>query len=139
MFRLPVCPHCGTIYRYQDTKNAWKQKENTCYHCHKKFRVKLMPYVAVEAAILIGLCIGFNILMLNHMSKLNLVALFAATLVFLLLSYLLIPFFIRFRKTEDEKSVGRDRPQNHKKNQKITTNPLMNKQKQQQSKKKRRS
>lgn len=112
MIRLPVCPHCGTVYRYRDTKDAWKQKENTCYHCQKKFRVRLMPYVIVEALILLPLCVGFNLLMLNRMEKLNLFALFAATLFFLLLGYLLIPFFVRFIKMDEDKD---NKNLNHKK------------------------
>lgn len=112
MFRLPVCPHCGTVYRYRDTKNAQKQKVNTCYHCKKKFRAKLLPYVAVEALVLTVICIGFNLLLLSRMEELNLFVLFASTAVFLLLIYLLFPFFMKFIKIE-EKS-GKNVPQTAK-------------------------
>lgn len=139
MFRLPVCPHCGTVYRYRDTKKAWKQKENTCYHCKKTFRAKLMPYGAAEALLLLPLCIGFNILMLNRMRDLNLFALFAATVAFILLFYLLIPFFIHFVKKEEnpEKSVKTTKKTSDP--HKTKSNSLKNQQKQHQSNKKRRS
>ena len=128
MFRLPVCPHCGTVYRYRDTKKAFRQKENTCYHCQQKFRAALMPYLAVEALILLPLCIGFNILLLTRMTQLNLIALFAATAGFLLLGFLLYPFFVHFRKIEKTAEKNQKNSQyspiivnngsNNKKNQK---------------------
>lgn len=27
MFKLPVCPHCGTIYRYKDVKKELEKKK----------------------------------------------------------------------------------------------------------------
>lgn len=133
MFRLPVCPHCGTVYRYRDVKKAQKQKENTCYHCKKGFRARLLPYVMVEALILLPLCIGFNILLLNRMSRLNLIALFAVTIGFLLIGYLVFPFFVAFQKTEKTAQNSIKQENNSQK----STNRSNNKQNQQ--KKKRRS
>ena len=103
MFRLPVCPHCGTIYRYKDTKQAIKNKENTCYHCQKRFRAKRFPYLLVGALIPIVLCIALNIFLLTRMKNLELLPLFAVTLVCILIIYLIIPFFTKFKKSENEK------------------------------------
>ena len=100
MFRLPVCPHCGTVYRYQDVKKALKKKENTCYHCKKPFRVHLLPYVPIWAAVFAALCVGINILILTRIRELSLIPLFAVTVGFLLLFWILLPFFLSFRKTE---------------------------------------
>lgn len=102
MFRLPVCPHCGTVYRYRDTKDAMKQRENTCYHCKKKFRAALMPYVLIEALALAAVCVVVNILLLKGMKELSLIPLFAVTVVFILLIYLLYPFFLRFKIIEED-------------------------------------
>lgn len=102
MFHLPVCPHCGTVYRYKDTKAAIKQKENVCYHCEKRFRAKLFPYIIVGAIIPLAVCIGLNIFLLTRMTDLLLLPLFGVTLVFLLIIYLIIPFFTKFKKIEDE-------------------------------------
>lgn len=136
MFRLPVCPHCGTVYRYRDTKKAFQQKENTCYHCKKSFRARLLPYVFVETIILLPLCIGLNILMLYRMTRLNLIALFAVTVGFLILGYLLSPFFIHFQKSEKT-------PENRRKTQRKQNNHSIKQsnssKNQQQSNKKRRS
>lgn len=102
MFRLPVCPHCGTVYRYRDTKTAIKMKDNTCYHCQKKFKAKRFPYLLVGAIIPIILCIAFNIFLLTRMEKLQLLPLFAVTLAALLIVWLIIPFFTKFKKSDEE-------------------------------------
>lgn len=115
MFRLPVCPHCGTVYRYQDTKKAQKKRTNTCYHCKKQFKVKFLPYVAIEALVLIAVCIGINLLLLTRMEKLNVYVLFAVTVIFLLLIYLLIPFFLKFERIEENfKEKRGNQPKYHK-------------------------
>ncbi|MBQ3331513.1 MAG: hypothetical protein IJG87_10100 [Ruminococcus sp.] len=110
MFRLPVCPHCGTVYRYRDTKQAIIKKENVCYHCQKKFKARIFPYLLVGALIPLALCIGFNIFLLSRMTDLELLPLFAATLVGILIIYLIIPFFTKFKKINediDEKLTNR--------------------------------
>ena len=102
MFKLPVCPYCGTIYRYKETKAAVKEKDNECYHCHKKFKAKLLPFALIDAAIVIVLSIGANLLILSRSTTLNVFVLFLVTLGFLLIGYLLLPFFARFVKTDDK-------------------------------------
>lgn len=101
MFRLPVCPHCGTVYRYKDTKQAIRNKENTCYHCQKRFRAKMFPYILVGVILPLALCIGLNIFLLTRMTDLQLLPLFGVTLGFMLIIYLIIPFFTKFKKIED--------------------------------------
>ena len=102
MFRLPVCPHCGTVYRYKDTRAAIKNRENVCYHCEKKFVAKRFPYILAGALIPLILCIGINILLLSRMENLELLPLFAVTIGFLLIIYSIIPFFTKFKKIEDK-------------------------------------
>lgn len=102
MFRLPVCPHCGTVYRYKDTKAAIKNKEKICYHCGQRFTAKRFPYILIGALIPLVLCIGLNIFLLSRMEKLSLLPLFGVTLGFLLIIYIIIPFFTKFKKTEDK-------------------------------------
>lgn len=103
MFHLPVCPHCGTVYRYKDTKAAIKNRENTCYHCGKRFAAKRFPYIIVGALIPLILCVGLNVFLLSRMESLQLLPLFAVTLVFLLIIYLIVPFFTKFKIIEDKK------------------------------------
>ncbi|MBQ3265394.1 MAG: hypothetical protein IJH07_06425 [Ruminococcus sp.] len=56
----------------------------------------------VGALIPLVLCIGFNIFLLSRMKDLLLLPLFAVTLVFLLIVYLIVPFFTRFKKDDKE-------------------------------------
>ena len=105
MFRLPVCPHCGTVYHYKDTKSAVKNKENECYHCKKRFKARIFPYILIGALIPLTLCIGFNIFLLSRMERLQLVPLFIAALSAMLIIYLIIPFFTKFKKIEDSKKT----------------------------------
>ena len=106
MFRLPVCPHCGTVYHYKDTKAAIKNRENTCYHCEKKFVAKRFPYLIIGALIPLVLCIVLNIVLLSRMESLQLWPLILVTLVFLLIIYLIIPFFTKF-KIMNKKDEGK--------------------------------
>ena len=115
MFRLPVCPHCGTVYRYKDTKKELKQKESTCYHCKKKFKASMFPGILIGGGILLILCIVLNILVLFRMKELQLVPLFLITIVFILLIYLIIPFFTSFKKTEkQDNTINKQKPNNKK-------------------------
>lgn len=99
MFRNPVCPHCKTVYRYKDTKTAIKNKTNTCYHCQKEFKASLFPTVLVGAVIPLVLCILTNMFLLSKMENLSLAPLLISTLGYMLIFYLIIPFFTRFKKT----------------------------------------
>lgn len=75
-----------------------------CYHCHKPFRAKIFPYVLIEAVVLAAICVVINILALTRMNRLMLVPLFLITLVFLLLIWLLVPYFTKFKKEEEKKN-----------------------------------
>lgn len=108
MFRLPLCPHCQTVYRYQDTRKAIKKKHCTCYHCQKDFKASIFPEILVIGLIIVALSILVNILLLYRMKSLNLILLFVSTILFLGLLYVLIPFFVSFKKEND----------NHKKDKK---------------------
>ena len=119
MFRLPVCPHCGTVYRYKETKSTVgiKRKKNICYHCKKEFTASLWPFVAIEALVLAAICVVINILILSRMRELSLIPLFAVTVSFILLIYLIFPFFIRFRKSgEETKTNNKTKSKNSAKN-----------------------
>ena len=114
MFRLPVCPHCKTVYRYSDTKKEIKLKQDTCYHCKKPFKASIFPGVLVGGGILLILCIITNILLLFRMKELQIWLLFLVTLFFFLLIYLIIPFFTVFKKTETEKTKTNNKKKTNK-------------------------
>ena len=102
MFRLPKCPHCGTIYRYKDVRAAIRNKDNICYHCEKKFKAKVFPGIIAGAGIPIVLAVALNILLLTRMKNLELVPLFIITMLAILIIMLIVPFFTRFQKVDDK-------------------------------------
>ena len=103
MFRLPVCPHCRTVYHYRDTVKAVQKKENRCYHCEQGFRAKLFPGVLIPIVLGIGLCIATNLLLLSQMKSLTLWWLLLCTLLYFALIAVVTPFFARFGKEEKQK------------------------------------
>ena len=104
MFRLPVCPHCKTVYHYKETRKAVREKNFVCYHCKKKIRATLIPGIFVLGAIIVTLSILTNLLMLSSMTYLNLILLFVSTFLYLGLLYILIPFFASFKGDNTEQS-----------------------------------
>lgn len=108
MFKLPVCPYCNTIYRYKDVNKLKSKKENECYHCKKKYRIKRFPKILILIVFIVVLCIFLNILFLTKAVSLNLITLImmlTVTVILLCIGYFLIPFFITFKKDKkDEKN-----------------------------------
>ena len=105
MFRLPVCPHCKTVYGYGDVKKLMFKKECECYHCSKKIRVKKIPGILVLVAIILLLCVVFNVLLLSKAVSLDLITMlimFGITIIFLVAGYFLIPFFVSFGKNKKD-------------------------------------
>ena len=62
----------------------------------------MFPYILVGAILPLALCIGLNIFLLTRMTDLQLLPLFGVTLGFMLIIYLIIPFFTKFKKIEYE-------------------------------------
>lgn len=100
MLKLPVCPHCHTIYRYGDVKNTLYEKNHKCYHCNKIFIISkirilfLFIIIALIAAI-------FNVFELYMMAGINFIALLVTNIIIITVGILLIPFFVKFKICND--------------------------------------
>ena len=113
MFRIPTCPHCGTVYRYGDVfkiiyRDRFQRKKNAektieCYHCQQRFEVRYLSGVMIAAIIWAALSIGTNLLLLSRMTRLDLVVMFIITIAYMAIAILLLPFFVSFKKCEKEK------------------------------------
>ena len=101
MFKLPICPHCGTIYRYGEVKNTVKHKTIKCYHCGKSFSVGKKKTV-LFFAILIAAAAGINIFELYVSPELNFLFLAATNTILLIIGILLIPFFITYKNNDSK-------------------------------------
>ena len=97
MFKLPVCPHCKTIYRYKDVKKESVKKECTCYHCGKKFRVSKKKILILFLIIALITAI-FDFFELYVMTGTNFITLMITNIIALTIGVFLIPFFVRFEK-----------------------------------------
>ena len=63
MLKLPVCPHCHTIYRYGDVKKTLYEKNHKCYHCNKIFIISkiriLFLFIIIALIVSLALIVGF--------------------------------------------------------------------------------
>lgn len=99
MFRLPVCPYCHTIYRYNKVRKlSKKEKTQVCYHCKKEFRVKRFKGMVVLGAIILAAAVATNLVLLYNLTSLDLSPIIISTVAYVLAGLILIPFFIDFKK-----------------------------------------
>ncbi len=117
MFKLPVCPFCGTVYRYKEVfsilrkslRIGKKEKSEECYHCKKHFKASFFPGILVLLPLWLLLSVGMNLFLLNRMTRLDLWLMFIATLILMALVIVLLPFFLTFRKVgEDTKKKDKN-------------------------------
>ena len=97
MIKLPVCPHCNTIYRYGDVRKMINKKGDTCYHCKKKFRVKKIKILILFLIIALITAI-FDFLELYVMAGTTFLTLMITNIIALTIGVFLIQFFVRFEK-----------------------------------------
>lgn len=97
MFKLPVCPHCKTIYRYKDVKKEAVKKECKCYNCGKKFRVskKKILILFLIIALITGI---FDVLALYMIAGTSFIGLMILNIIAVTAGFFLIPYFIEFKK-----------------------------------------
>lgn len=97
MFKLPVCPHCKTIYRYKDVKKEEVKKECTCYHCGKKFRVSKKKILILFLIIALITAI-FDVLALYMIVGTSFIGLIILNIIAVTAGFFLIPYFTEFKK-----------------------------------------
>ena len=97
MFKLPVCPHCKTIYRYKDVKKEEVKKECTCYHCGKKFRVSKNKILILFLIIALITAI-FDVLALYMIAGTSLIGMIIMNIIAVTAGFFLIPYFVEFKK-----------------------------------------
>ena len=97
MFKLPVCPHCKTIYRYKDVKKELRKKECECYHCGKKFRVSKKKILILFLLIALITAI-FDVLALYMIAGTSLIGMIIMNIITVTAGFFLIPYFVNFKK-----------------------------------------
>ena len=99
MFKLPVCPHCHTVYRYKDVKRVMNKKELECYNCKKKIKISHKG-ILVLILIAVLLSIGSTFLIFNIFHNATAIAAYTATLLIIILGFFARPFFVSFKSNE---------------------------------------
>ncbi|MEE0858185.1 MAG: hypothetical protein U0M12_01790 [Acutalibacteraceae bacterium] len=97
LLKLPVCPHCNAVYRYNEVKNITRYKHIQCRNCKKNFTVYTTKGKVIFYIIDIIVLVLLNIL-LFHFCEFGLIGLLVFTLIFFGLSLLILPFTVRFKK-----------------------------------------
>ena len=99
MFKLPVCPHCKTVYRYKEVKENNKKKVIKCYHCKKEFHNSRIG-IAVLALIVCVVTASINIILLNSSSAsfIYIIPISIISITAVIIGMLMIPFFISYKK-----------------------------------------
>lgn len=104
LLKLPICPHCKAVYRYNEVNNMCKYKNIECRNCQKPFTVYKAKGRAILSAIVAVILIILDILLV-HFCEFNLIGIIIFTAVCLALAMLLLPFTVRFKKySEDDKN-----------------------------------
>ena len=108
MFRLPVCPHCHTVYHYGDVRKNKNEKVIQCYHCKKSF-VQKRKGLSVLFAIVLLAAVIINILILSHAEELlsSIMPISIVSIIAVILAILFAPYFITYRK-DKQKSNDKD-------------------------------
>lgn len=97
MFKLPVCPHCLTIYRYGDVRKLIFKNKETCYHCHKQFKVSKIKILILFLIIALITAI-FDILALCMIAGTSFIGLMILNIIAVTAGFFLIPYFVEFKK-----------------------------------------
>ncbi len=96
--RLPTCPYCGAVKRYGDVKRTTHDKVIKCHHCKKEYKVS---YIGGRAALISIECVVLiiiNIFLLKETTGLSIPLLAGSDAAIVLLSTLLFPFTVRYKK-----------------------------------------
>lgn len=94
--RLPLCPYCEARFLSSDVRRNRSRKTGICPHCGQEFRIQKAPGAAVLTAAAILILIGVNQLLLR-ISSMNLLYLSAVTAAGVGITWLLIPYTVRYR------------------------------------------
>lgn len=116
IFKLPTCPYCNAVVRYNDVKRTTHDKVIKCHHCKKQYSVSYIKgrviFLTIECVILILI----NIFLLKQTTGLTIPFIAIGTAAIILASTFLFPFTVRYKKIADEEK----KTQKYKKSTKKT-------------------
>ena len=95
--KLPVCPHCNTVYHYADVRGLMKKKEAECYHCKKDFKIS-KGEIWLLVLILLAVCTAVDIIFLNVFKNMTAIGVFVINIILVAIAFVLTPFYIKFKR-----------------------------------------
>lgn len=111
MLKLPVCPYCNAVNRYDKVRKTTHEKIIKCSHCGKEYEVS---YISGRIILMTCVCIALIIINLFFMftsRTVNLVLMTVGTATVILISFLLFPFTVRYKKIA-KKNVNNKKTKN---------------------------
>ena len=99
MLKLPLCPYCEARFLYPTVKNSKAQKTGICPHCDKVFRVTYRKNAALLILFALLVIVGINFLLLT-ITGMNIPFLMVITAIGVIITYFIIPFTVRYKKTK---------------------------------------
>lgn len=97
MKKLPVCPHCNTIYRYSDIRKIMNKKTVVCYHCKMSFKVERKNFLILFLIIAL-FCAIFDVFELYMVAQTNFIFLVVTNVVFIYLGLVFRPYFVKLKE-----------------------------------------
>lgn len=95
MPKLPVCPHCKTIYRYGDVCKIMHKKSHICYNCKKVFNLKRKKFLILFLIIAL-FCAVFDVFELYMVAQTNFLVLVVTNTVIICVGIIFRPYFLQF-------------------------------------------
>lgn len=97
MLKLPVCPHCKTVFYYGDVIKLARQKKCKCYQCDKNFRVlKWKGRIIFYLIFAVIMCIC-NALLMHITDAKTAIPMIIFTVICVILSLFALPFTVKFK------------------------------------------
>ena len=99
MFRLPVCPHCRTVYHYGDVRKSKREKVIQCYHCNKNFVQSRKGFI-ILFAIAAAVAVLINIMILSRNDDIigTIVPITIVSVIAVISAMIFAPYFITYKK-----------------------------------------
>lgn len=104
MIKLPVCPHCNTVFYYSDVVRLSKNKIGECYHCKKTFKVSKWKGRVIFYCIFAVLISLLDVIFLHITDTKTAIPIIVFTLICVVVSLLFLPYTVRFKSKEKIKN-----------------------------------
>lgn len=96
MLKLPVCPHCGSVFYYGNVRRTMWKRTGNCENCKKDFLICGGWGRALFCLTALLVLMGVNFLLML-IPAMNLSCLAAATGLGVAAAYFLLPYTVKYR------------------------------------------